>query len=217
MTFAFVVNEWKPSLKLHLPVHLSLTIYRINSVKLYFNIKAYFNSFKKIKREKFPMKKIMYLGAVLLALVFGCSDNTSNRALDTPNSQDTISSENVANSISEDRTKEVLDHHWKAFMQNNLDEVMADYTEESVLITPDETFKGLDAIRKNFESAYRKFPKNKTTFQLNKSIIDRDVAYILWQAKTPTFNLTYATDTFIIRNGKIIRQTYAGVANNMEK
>jgi hypothetical protein len=79
---------------------------------------------------------------------------------------------------------------------------MADYTEESVLITPDATFKGLGEIRKNFEDAYRIFPKDKTVFQLSKRVIDRDVAYILWQAKTPTFNLTYATDTFIIRNGK---------------
>lgn len=159
----------------------------------------------------------MYFALVLLTLVFGCSDNTSTGALDTPKSEETVSSQDSANSISDDKTKEVLDHHWKAFMQNNLDEVMANYTEESVLITPDETFKGLDAIRKNFEDAYRKFPKDKTTFQLNKSVIDRDVAYILWQAKTPTFNLTYATDTFIIRNGKIIRQTYAGVANAVEK
>jgi hypothetical protein len=163
------------------------------------------------------MRKKAYLPAVLLPLVFSCSDNTSNTVADNPDSQETVSSQNSTNGIREDKTKEVLDHHWKVFIQNNLEEVMADYTEESVLITPDETFKGLAAIRKNFEDAYRKFPKDKTAFQLNKSVIDRDVAYILWQAKTPTFNLTYATDTFIIRDGKIIRQTYAGVANALEK
>ena len=163
------------------------------------------------------MKKKMYLAALVLTVVSGCSDNTSNAIFNSRKSQETVKSPSSANSISEDKTKQVLDHHWKAFIQNNLNEVMADYTEESVLITPDETFKGLDAMRKNFQDAYTKFRKDKTAFQLNKSVIDRDVAYILWQAKTPTFNLTYATDTFIIRDGKIIRQTYAGVANVSEK
>lgn len=159
------------------------------------------------------MKKRIYLGVMLLTLVFGCADSTSTKPTDSLKRTEFISSQDSSNSISEDKTKEVLDHHWKAFIENNLEEVMADYTEESVLITPDKTFTGLAEIRKNFEDAYRIFPKDKTVFKLNKSVIDRDVAYILWQAKTPTFNLTYATDTFIIRNGKIIRQTYAGVAN----
>ena len=159
------------------------------------------------------MKKKMYFTIALFALILGCSDNTSTPAEDASKGEEALSSQNAPDSINQDKTKQVLDHHWEAFNQNNLDEVMADYTEESVLITPDATFKGLMQIRKNFEDAYIKFPKDKTAFQLNKQVIDRDVAYILWQAKTPTFNLTYATDTFIIRDGKIIRQTYAGVAN----
>src|SRR4028119_1186560 len=154
------------------------------------------------------MKKRTYFQVALLSLVLGCADNTSPTIQDASKSQETLSSQDAPNSISQDMTKQVLDHHWEAFIQNNLDEVMADYAEESVLITPDATFKGLAQIRKNFEDAYKKFPKDKTAFQLNKQVIDRDVAYILWQAKTPAFNLTYATDTFIIRNGKITRQTY---------
>jgi len=156
------------------------------------------------------MKKEIYLALAFLSLVTGCSDNTSTRVQDSNNSQRA----EALNPISEDKTKQVLDHHWDAFTQNNMEAVMADYTEESVLITPDATFKGLDEIRKNFENAFITFPRDKTSFQLNKSVVDRDVAYILWQAKTPTLNLTYATDTFVIRDGKIIRQTYAGVAND---
>jgi hypothetical protein len=155
------------------------------------------------------MKKEIYFAITLLPLVWGCSDSTSTKVPDAPKRQQT----ETPNPISEDKTKQVLEHHWQAFTQNNMEEVMADYTEESVLITPNATFKGLDEIRKNFESAFITFPSDKTSFQLSKSVIDRDVAYILWQAKTPTLNLTYATDTFVIRDGKIIRQTYAGVAN----
>lgn len=114
--------------------------------------------------------------------------------------------------ISEDQTKEVLDHHWMAFQKNDLEETMKDYTEESVLITPGGTYRGLEQIRENFINAFKLFPSDSTTFTLDKSIVVKDVGYILWKSKTPTFNLTYATDTFIIRGGKIVRQTYAGVA-----
>jgi hypothetical protein len=114
--------------------------------------------------------------------------------------------------ISEATTKEVLDHHWVAFKANDLEETMEDYTEESVLITPDATYRGLEEIRENFVSAFEAFPKDATTFTLDKSIVVSDIGYILWTAKTPAFNLSYATDTFVIRDGKIIRQTYAGVA-----
>ena len=115
-------------------------------------------------------------------------------------------------SINEEKTKQVLDHHWIAFQNNNLEATMEDYTEESVLITPNATYSGLDEIRKNFVTAFKMFPTDSSTLNLTKSVAVKDVGYILWQAKTPTFTLTYATDSFIIRNGKIIRQTYAGLA-----
>lgn len=118
--------------------------------------------------------------------------------------------QNTVEDINEQTTKEVLDHHWVAFKANDLEETMKDYTEESVLITPNATYNGLQEIRNNFINAFKLFPKDSTTFTLDKSIIVKDVGYILWKSKTPTFNLTYATDTFIIRDGKIVRQTYAG-------
>jgi len=119
----------------------------------------------------------------------------------------------VVSPISEEKTKEVLDHHWKAFQQNDLEETMKDYTEESVLITPDVTYKGLVEIRENFVNAFAAFPKDSTTMTLSKSIVVSDVGYIIWNAKTPKFELPFGTDTFIIHDGKIVRQTYAGVVN----
>lgn len=117
----------------------------------------------------------------------------------------------VTSAPSEEKTKEVLEHHWETFKANDLEGTMADYTEESVLITPDKTYKGLKEIRENFVNAFAAFPTDSTTVQLDKSVVQQDVGYIIWQATTPKFKITYGTDTFIIQNGKIIRQTYAGV------
>jgi hypothetical protein len=114
--------------------------------------------------------------------------------------------------IDEASTRAVLEHHWKTFAENDLVGVMEDYAEESVLITPDKTFVGLDEIRENFEFAFTLFPRDSTRMVLQKTIIEGDLAYIIWSAESPKLNLGFGTDSFVIRDGKIIRQTYAGVA-----
>lgn len=114
--------------------------------------------------------------------------------------------------IDENTTQSVLDHHWETFVNNDLEGVMEDYSEESILVTPDATYRGLEEIRQNFINAFLAFPTQESKLILTKSIAEKDIGYILWEAETPEFTLTYATDTFIIRDGKIIRQTYAGMA-----
>ncbi len=116
----------------------------------------------------------------------------------------------VDQGIDEAITKQELDHHLQTFQANDLEGVMADYTEASVLITPDNTFTGLAAIRENFIGAFQALPNPGTTMTVVKSVVSKDVAYIVWTATTPTLNFKYATDTFIVQGGKIVRQTYAG-------
>lgn len=124
----------------------------------------------------------------------------------------TSCNQNSNEGIDEVITQSVLDHHWETFVKNDLEGVMEDYSEESVLITPDATYRGLEEIRQNFINAFKAFPAQESKLTLNKSIVVKDVGYILWEADVSEFNLSFATDSFIIRNGKIIRQTYAGVA-----
>ena len=153
-------------------------------------------TFSKTKIQ--PLMKFPHLLLLSAILAAGCQVKTN---VDVA----------VKSGPDEAKTKEVLDHHWVAFQANDLEGTMADYSEESVLITPDKTFKGLKEIRENFVYAFSLFPKDSSTFQLDKSIINQDVGYIIWQAKSPKINLTFGTDTFIIQDGKIVRQTYAGV------
>lgn len=138
----------------------------------------------------------------MLALVMVACDQKQADA-------DSASQSTVA--VNADNTQQILDHHWEAFKQNDLEETMKDYTDQSVLITPSRTYRGLEEIRENFVNAFKGFPKDSTTFTLDTSIVVNDIGYILWKAKTPTFDLTFGTDTFIIREGKIERQTFGGV------
>lgn len=135
--------------------------------------------------------KIIQLSAVILLLA-GCSGQKDSVSIDA--------------SV----TQLILDHHMQTFKQNDLEGVMDDYTDESVLITPDHVYTGLAEIRQNFVAAFQALPTNGTTLTLTKSVVSKDVAYIIWKATTPTLEFKFATDTFIIQNGKIVRQTYSG-------
>jgi ketosteroid isomerase-like protein len=154
------------------------------------------------------MKFTHFFAVAFFFLLWGCGENSPDA------SQEPASG--PAAGINENSTREVLERHWETFSQNDLEGVMADYAKESVLITPGATYRGLEEIRDNFEKAFAAFPRDRSTFHLDTAVVVNDVAYILWRADTPTFHLTYATDTFIIRNGKIVRQTYAGVAEPVE-
>lgn len=114
----------------------------------------------------------------------------------------------------EDETRAVLEHHWDTFKNNDLEGVMEDYTEESILITPDKTYRGLEEIRENFIQAFEAFPIDQDPLTLKKSVVEKDVGYIIWEASTRDMELRFATDTFIIRDGKIIRQTYGGITQD---
>jgi|WetSurMetagenome_2_1015567.scaffolds.fasta_scaffold1184082_1 hypothetical protein len=107
-------------------------------------------------------------------------------------------------------SRNILQRHLSAFAENNLDAILDDFTEESVLITPDKSYAGLDEIKGFFTDLVFHFPKQKSSFTIEKTVIDDELVYILWNGKTPSLEVPFATDTFIMKDGKIRRQTFAG-------
>lgn len=101
-------------------------------------------------------------------------------------------------------------NHLQSFQDNDLEGVMADYTGESVLVTQEQTYVGLTGIRSFFTELIAHFPARKFRFDLDKMVIRDELAFIVWKAKTPTLAVPLGTDTFIIKDGKISRQTFAG-------
>jgi ketosteroid isomerase-like protein len=107
-------------------------------------------------------------------------------------------------------TAQVFSHHLQALGAGKLDEVLDDYTEDSVLITPDATITGLHGIRAAFEGFLSGLFKPGTyelTFDVRR--LEGEVAYIVWHAKCAAADIVFGTDTFIVRNGKIAVQTFA--------
>ena len=99
----------------------------------------------------------------------------------------------------------VMQHHEQALMSGNLDELIKDYTKDSVLFTPTETFKGLERIKAAFAGMMKMLPPEAiANFKVTKQEIQGEHVYLLWTAP-PT--VPFAGDTFHIHNGKIMMQS----------
>ena len=106
-------------------------------------------------------------------------------------------------------TKDVLEHHLKAFDEGDLNGVLSDYAPDVVFFTKDGVLKGIDAIRPLFKTLIAEFAKPGATFNMKQQLIEGDHAYILWMAETADNVYELATDTFVVRNGKIMAQSFA--------
>jgi len=107
-------------------------------------------------------------------------------------------------------TKDVLDRHLSCFAEGDLKGILADYAPGAVLFTPDGPVKGVDAIRPLFQALFAEFGKPGASFSMKQQFVEGDYAYILWTAETADNVYEVGTDTFIVRDGKIVAQSFAG-------
>jgi ketosteroid isomerase-like protein len=107
-------------------------------------------------------------------------------------------------------TKDVLEHHLKSFGEGNLKGILSDYAPGAVLFTPEGPLRGIDAIRPLFQAMLAEFGKPGSVFSMKQQFIEGDYAYILWTAETSDNVYEMATDTFVVRDGKIVVQSFAG-------
>ena len=107
-------------------------------------------------------------------------------------------------------TKDVVDHHLKSFGEGDLNGILSDYAPGAILFTPEGPLKGIDAIRSLFQAMLAEFGKPGAAFSLKQQFVEGDYAYILWTAETADNVYELATDTFVVREGKIVIQSFAG-------
>lgn len=106
-------------------------------------------------------------------------------------------------------TNDVLDQHLKCFGENDLAGVLADYSADAVLFIPGKSLKGPDAIKSFFQAIVSEFAKPGASFSMRQRCVEGDYAYILWNGETADNSYEAATDTFVVRNGKIVAQSFA--------
>jgi hypothetical protein len=108
------------------------------------------------------------------------------------------------------QTADLLARHLECLETFDLAGTMADYADESKLFSPGGVLNGSDSIRHFYGTLYGEFEKPGTSFDLLRQEVDGDTAYIVWTAETAENVFEIGSDTFIVRNGKIVTQTFAG-------
>jgi len=106
-------------------------------------------------------------------------------------------------------TAQVLDKHLEVVGARDLPAVMSFYAPEAFLITPDAILRGPDEIQTFFVAQMAEFALPGLVFELKMKKVNGNIAFIVWTADTAENTYHYASDTFVIENGKIVAQTLA--------
>lgn len=107
-------------------------------------------------------------------------------------------------------TRAVVEHHLDALRANDLEDTMADYTEESTIIASGTVFKGIEAIRGVMQGALESlFVPGAYEFPIDSHTVDGEYSVITWRLTCPAGTFPFGTDTFHVRDGKILFQSGA--------
>jgi ketosteroid isomerase-like protein len=104
-------------------------------------------------------------------------------------------------------TEEIFNHYMDAFLRRDLDDIVSDFDEKSIMITsPDKKVTGVAGI-KEFYKQFLDMIEDGTTFGVKQLTIEGDVAFLQWTANAPSSSINDGVDTFMMRDGHIYAQT----------
>ena len=100
--------------------------------------------------------------------------------------------------------EEVFAHHVQSLGGEKLEEIVADYTEDAILIVNKKVYRGKDGARQVFAQLISDLPQ--AAWQLETVYAD-DVLYLEWTAVGGGRKAEHAVDTFIFQDGMCRVQT----------
>ena len=105
-------------------------------------------------------------------------------------------------------TETVVRSHLQAFLeQKGIDAILNDYDEKACFLSEDRVYHGKREIQNFFEQFMAGLPPQAIgRFALRSLRVAGEVAYITWGVGR---ELPLGTDTFVVREGKIVSQTFA--------
>ena len=112
------------------------------------------------------------------------------------------------------QTEKTLLHNVQAWQAGDVDVIMAGYTEDAVLITPNGVLKGHAQIRALYKQVFTDmFPSDSTSLEMSQQVIEGEIAYILWSARSSYYHcsiwLHVTVQWFVTPPGTVDIATYA--------
>jgi ketosteroid isomerase-like protein len=101
--------------------------------------------------------------------------------------------------------QEVFGHHAQALGAEDLDEIVADYSDDAVFITPTGVQRGKDGIRQAFTKLLGEVPQ--AAWDIKTTIYEGDILFLEWGAEGGGNRIEDGIDTFVFRDGLIRVQT----------
>ena len=101
--------------------------------------------------------------------------------------------------------REVFEHHFAALRAGDVDAVMTDYNEHSVVITPGGAARGVKAIREGVTMLLSAIPR--ATWRLPTQIYDGDILFLQWAADSKNAQINDGVETYLFKDGLIHVQT----------
>lgn len=113
----------------------------------------------------------------------------------------------------EQQALEILNRHVAAFTSGDLDAVLNDFGERSVVITPDGVFEGRDRIRSVYQGLLAEFGTidrgDSPGITIDALHVRNDTIFITWHAESRNLVFPFGTDTFVCGSDKFERQSIA--------
>jgi hypothetical protein len=100
--------------------------------------------------------------------------------------------------------EEVFAHHGQALGAEDLEEILADYSDDAVLVVNKQVYRGKDGARQVFTQLLSDVPQAQWSLD---TVYADDVLYLEWKATGGGRLISDGVDTFVFADGKIRVQT----------
>lgn len=102
-------------------------------------------------------------------------------------------------------TEEVLASHEAALGEQDPDRISTHYAKDAVAIVNGATYHGPKEIAHLYAGLIGDLPD--AVWRTDVAVIHEDLAYVEWACESAASSVRFGTDTFVVTNGLITRQT----------
>jgi hypothetical protein len=104
---------------------------------------------------------------------------------------------------------EIFEHHLEVFGAGDIEGILKDYDETSIMVYGNKTWFGLAGAKDFFTMWLDDLIPAGSDFNVIDQVSLENILYITWTANSRNYIFDYGTNTFIFKNDKIWRQTVA--------